>query len=93
MRMEPTGQWYAEISAYKAVPFILVGTKADARQPSNPDHVLAADGEKLAKDLGAKSFAECSSRQNSNVQGVFQSAIRAALAARKPPRTKYCSVC
>jgi hypothetical protein len=80
--MEPTVQWYAEISAFKAVPFILVGTKADARQPSNPDHVLAADGEKLAKELGAKYFAECSAK-DLKIQHIFQEAARVALAARK----------
>jgi GTPase SAR1 family protein len=66
-----------------AVPFILVGTKTDARVQSHADHVATVEGEHLARDLGAKFFGECSSRENSNVQQVFQNAIRAALAARK----------
>ena len=74
-----------------AAPFILVGTKCDLRNDpeiaSKVSQILTtADGEKLAKEVGAVQYKECSALTQDGLKEVFDHAIRAALDADKPQK-------
>ena len=70
-------------------PIFLVGTKTDMRDANLADSVdvlcspiSRADGEALAKEIGAKAFIETSAKTGSNLQELFQQAIELALATK-----------
>lgn len=82
-----TEKWYLEICHYApGVPIILVGTKWDSRQ--DPD-VLAElksqsqrpitieEAKKLAADIKARCYIECSAMSQYNVKETFDEAVRA----------------
>lgn len=84
-------------------PFILVGTKVDLR--TNPE-VLArlraegkqplstADGMRLAEELGALKYLECSALTQQGLKAVFDEAIKIALEAKLRPAEskKKCAI-
>jgi len=77
--------------------FLLVGTKADLRTDSevlkkvgNP--LTKADGEALAKELGARCYVECSALTQDGLKNVFDESIRAALNKDKKKDKKLCMV-
>uniref|UniRef100_A0A8C2E226 Cell division control protein 42 homolog n=1 Tax=Cyprinus carpio TaxID=7962 RepID=A0A8C2E226_CYPCA len=88
-------KWVPEISHHcPRTPFLLVGTQVDLRDDSNTVEKLAKNkqrpispesGEKLAKDLRAVKFVECSALTQRGLKNVFDEAILAAL---EPPETK-----
>merc|ERR1712176_1480377 len=81
-------------------PFLLVGTKTDLR--NDPDvtqkvgQVLQNnDGVALAKELGAKSYVECSALTQDGLKNVFDEAIRAALNkdnGKKKKDARFCKL-
>lgn len=96
-------QWFPEIRHHAAdVPFILVGTKDDLRM--NEDWIArlraegkspktVEDGEKLAAEIGAVKYCECSALTQVGLKSVFDEAIKVALAnkmvrTRKPKKKK-----
>ncbi|KAL4237469.1 GTPase cdc42 [Mactra antiquata] len=77
--------WISEIQTLTPdAPFILVGTKTDLREDTSINEALKARGEqpvtllrgiKLAKNLGAKEYVECSAMNMVGVKGVFQTVL------------------
>lgn len=82
-------KWVPEIAKNAPkVPFILVGTKADLRNDSktitylekNKQRPLTVEqGEKLASELRAVKYVECSALSQQGLKNVFDEAIMAAL--------------
>lgn len=88
--------WITEICHHVPnAPFVLVGTKSDLREESK-ESVSTEDARKLAQDLQALRFMECSAMRNSGVKEVFDFAIRQAVfkkpVVRTKARNKQCSL-
>ena len=75
-------------------PFILVGTKMDLRANAEvlarlaaegAKPVSSADGARLADELGAAKYLECSALTQQGLKAVFDEAIKTALEAREKP--------
>lgn len=90
-------KWIPEILHHspKGILIILVGTKADLRddphvldelQERNQKPSSLAQGQKLAKDVGAIKYIECSAATQSGIQELFDFAIRSVL---DPPNSKH----
>ena len=58
------------------MPIVVVGTKIDIREENNPQHVSHSDGQKLMKQLGAVNYVECSAKTMTQINDVFDVAIR-----------------
>ncbi len=101
-------KWYPELRRYSpGVQFILVGTQADRRPaPSGASSAAGAqgafvshgEGARLAKDLGAVTYIECSALTREGLREVFVNAILAALDPKKAKssgaggRSKKCAI-
>ena len=78
-------KWIPEIKHHvPEAPFMLVGTKKDLRDDTDVVQKVGqvlqeSDGHNLAKELGAKSYVECSALTQDGLKNVFDEAIRAAL--------------
>ncbi|KAM3596155.1 uncharacterized protein V6R79_009322 [Siganus canaliculatus] len=90
-------KWVPEISHHcPRTPFLLVGTHVDLRDDSNTlaknkQQVLTyEDGEKMAQELKAVKYVECSALTQIGLKNVFDEAIRTAL---EPPDTKPKKCC
>lgn len=89
-----SSKWYDEVNRLcPGTPIVLVGLKTDLRD--DPDaiedmrrkslrFVESAAGERIARQIGAKRYIECSALTGSNVDKVFEVATRAALLVRDP---------
>mmetsp|Transcript_25077 Transcript_25077/g.30601 ORF Transcript_25077/g.30601 Transcript_25077/m.30601 type:complete len:204 (+) Transcript_25077:161-772(+) len=79
-------KWISEIHHHQpGTPFMVVGTKSDLR-----DNIKAMEGskpsedfEREAKEVGALDYIECSSKARINLDEVFESAVRLAVADKK----------
>lgn len=90
-------KWFPEIRHHcPGVPALLVGTQVDLREDvgqlekimrSKPGFkpITKDMGEKLAADMGAVLYLECSALTQKGVKDVFDEAINAAL---EPPKKK-----
>ncbi len=98
-------KWHQEIAHHcPGVPFVLVGTKEDMRNDSHTLSTLANKGTKpitkeqgqnLAAELKAAAYMECSAKTQKGLKDVFDTAIKAALAAKnkeKQRKLKTCSI-
>ena len=104
----PRAQWHPEIRHHAAeVPFILVGTKADLRgdedwaarlRQEGKAPLSAAEGERLAEQIGAVKYVECSALTQAGLKRVFDEAIKIALARKEarnhvaPKKAGRCAV-
>lgn len=82
-------KWYPEMKRMNpTAPFIIVATKTDCR--SDPEHiqdlrernqrpVTTAEGQALAKELGAHAFVECSAVTQEGLNEAMNMAVDAAL--------------
>jgi len=75
-------------------PFVIVGTKLDMRQNEEAVAKLrsegkvplsTSDGQKLAEELGAIGYLECSALTQQGLKTVFDTSIRGALEASDRP--------
>ena len=85
-------KWVPEIKHVNPnVPFILVGTQMDLRGDSKlvkqKKNTLSVNmGEKLAEEVGAEQYLECSAKTREGLQDLFKAAVRATIG--KTERTK-----
>ncbi|KAL3315107.1 Rho GTPase [Cichlidogyrus casuarinus] len=95
-------KWQPEIIHHcPNVPFLLVGTQVDLREDQNTISKLANNrskpisteqGEKLASQIKAIKYVECSALTQRGLKNVFDEAILAALIPPEKPRHKKCSL-
>ncbi|KAG4081489.1 hypothetical protein H8356DRAFT_1285094 [Neocallimastix lanati (nom. inval.)] len=88
-------KWIPEIRHHcPTVPCLIVGTQIDLRDNAAEKEKLSKrkqkpiefeQGEKLAKEMNAVKYVECSARNSEGLKNVFDEAIIAAL---EPPATK-----
>ncbi|KAJ7792958.1 small GTPase Cdc42 [Mycena olivaceomarginata] len=90
-------KWYPEMRHYcPDVPFLIVATQIDLRDDSEATRkvgrttkrlvsVSTEEGERLAYELGAAKYVECSAVTQKGLKNVFDEAASAAL---KPPPIK-----
>ncbi|KAJ2604408.1 GTPase Cdc42 [Coemansia sp. RSA 1722] len=93
-------KWFPEVHHHcPGVPCLIVGTQVDLREDSaikaklakNKQDVISVDqGERLAKELKAVKYVECSALTQKGLKNVFDEAIVAAL---EPPVVKKRSKC
>ncbi|KAL7678371.1 hypothetical protein ACOME3_004599 [Neoechinorhynchus agilis] len=91
-------KWVPEISHHAMhTPFLLVGTQVDLRDDLETVNRLAKNkqkpitleqGERLAKELKAVKYVECSALTQKGLKNVFDEAILAALEPPKRDRRK-----
>ena len=82
-------------------PFLLVGTQIDLRDDAATIEKLAKNkqsplpqevGEKLARELRAVRYVECSALTQKGLKNVFDEAILAALEPPEPPKKRKCLI-
>lgn len=93
-------QWVPEITHHcPKTPFLLVGTQVDLRDDASTTEKLAKNkqkpitvdaAEKLARELRAVKYVECSALTQRGLKNVFDEAILAAL---EPPEVKKKNKC
>ena len=91
-------QWIAEIRKYcPSTPFILVGTKIDLRENNEERERLLKkkerpiayeEGARVAKQLKAVKYVECSALTGDGIRDVFEEAILTVLNKPKRNTTK-----
>ncbi|XP_029601206.1 rho-related GTP-binding protein RhoH [Salmo trutta] len=85
-------KWLVEVREnLPRVPVLVVATQTDQRDtgPYRASCSSAAEGKRLAQDVRAKGYLECSSLSNRGVQQVFECAVRTAVnQARKRTRPR-----
>ncbi|KAK6181425.1 hypothetical protein SNE40_009273 [Patella caerulea] len=82
--------WMPEIIAETKgkIPIILVGTQADTRGHVFPELEISTDaGYKLAKQIGADTYIECSALTKEGLNFAFNNVIYSALKYRKKNET------
>lgn len=89
-------KWIGEIRNHlPRVPVLVVATQTDQRE-SGPYHsscISSMDGKRLAQDVRAKGYLECSALSNRGVQQVFEYAVRTAVnQAKRQNRRKLFSI-
>ena len=100
-------KWFPEIKHHMPdAPFLLVGTKLDLRmseevvarlRAEGKQPLSTSDGQRLAQELGAIGYLECSALTQQGLKGVFDASIKGALQgmerpAEKAGRAKKCAV-
>lgn len=91
-------KWAPEIHHYReTTPFILVGTQADLRdnyyeiqrlQKNRQRPVTFDMGIKMADNIGANCYVECSALTQKGLKAVFDNAILAVINPKPPPSRK-----
>jgi len=91
-------KWFKEITEHAPeVPILLVGTKSDLRtkqeaiqslKENNQEPITAAQGEALAKKIGAKKYLECSALTQEGLAKVFEEAVKVILFPQKEEEVK-----
>jgi cell division control protein 42 len=95
-------KWVPEISHHCAkTPFLLVGTQTDLREDPNTMEKLQKSrqkptsleqGDKLARELKAVKYVECSALTQKGLKNVFDEAILAALEPPKKSKKTSCEL-
>ncbi|RVE70897.1 hypothetical protein OJAV_G00068580 [Oryzias javanicus] len=93
-------KWVPEITHHcPKTPFLLVGTQIDLRDDPSTVEKLAKNkqkpitpetAEKLARDLKAVKYVECSALTQKGLKNVFDEAILAALEPPEPKQKRKC---
>ncbi|KAF0987775.1 hypothetical protein HZS_2774 [Henneguya salminicola] len=95
-------KWMPEVTQHCAkTPVLIVGTQIDLRDNPSIIEKLAKNkqkpstpemGEKLARDVKAVKYVECSALTQKGLKNVFDEAILAALQSSEPEKKKKCSI-
>jgi len=95
-------KWVPEIQHHAPnVPILLVGTKSDLRKDDNTIKQLNSrqqamvtleNAQRMAKEIGAVNFLECSALTQEGLKQVFDDAIRAAMSRPSKPTGKKCNL-
>jgi len=95
-------KWVPEIQHHAPnVPILLVGTKSDLRKDDNTikqlnsrqqSMVTIEAAQRMAKEIGAVNFLECSALTQEGLKQVFDDAIRAAMSRPNKPKGKKCTL-
>lgn len=75
-------KWITEIREHlPKVPVLVVATQTDLREMGahRGNCIIPADGRRVAHEIHAKGYLECSSLSNRGVQQVFEYAVRTAV--------------
>lgn len=87
-------RWVPELNNYcPGCPIILVGTKKDMKEDGKG--VSSEDGQRLASEIKAIKYIECSAKTQDGLKQVFDEAIRSVLKARNAApkkQQKKCSI-
>lgn len=90
-------KWISEIRHYlPRVPVLVVATQTDHREmgPYRDRCTSATQGKRVAQEIRAKGYLECSALGNRGVQQVFECAVRTAVnQARKRSRRRLFNPC
>ncbi|EMD31105.1 hypothetical protein CERSUDRAFT_120147 [Gelatoporia subvermispora B] len=84
-----TVKWIEEVRSIcgPTIPVILVGCKSDLRPPegtpSTRQFVSRAAAERVAQEIGARAYKECSALRIEGVDDVFEAATRASMLMRE----------
>jgi len=91
-------KWTPEVRHFcPNVPIILVGNKKDLRNDENTKRELLKmnqaplkhdEGKRMADQISAQAYLECSAKTKEGVREVFEQATRAALVVRRKNRRK-----
>jgi len=79
-------KWYPEVNHHNPeTPVLLVGTKMDKRDGKDKEQQLKTveEGERLAKEINAFKYMECSALTQKNLPTVFEEAVKAVFAKQK----------
>ncbi|ETW80794.1 hypothetical protein HETIRDRAFT_410058 [Heterobasidion irregulare TC 32-1] len=82
-------KWIEEVRSIcgPTIPIILVGCKVDLRPPPNDpnasQYVSRAQAERVAQEIGARAYKECSALKIEGVDDVFEAATRASMLMRE----------
>eukprot|EP00026_Physarum_polycephalum_P020490 Phypoly_transcript_23095.p1 GENE.Phypoly_transcript_23095~~Phypoly_transcript_23095.p1 ORF type:complete len:130 (+),score=11.35 Phypoly_transcript_23095:108-497(+) len=70
-------KWLKEAQEYApGVPFLLIGTKTDLRDPHNPAHITLEMGKTMAEEINAVAYLEISAKFHpESLKPVFERAI------------------
>jgi len=92
--------WFPEVQHHcPTVPTILCGNKLDLRddqetltklEKQNQTPVTKKEGIKMAADINAYAYVECSAKTKEGVREVFEEAVRAAFTYVPPKKGKKC---
>jgi small GTP-binding protein len=95
-------KWVPEIQHHAPnVPILLVGTKSDLRKDENTikqlnsrqqSMVALEAAQRMAKEIGAVNFLECSALTQEGLKQVFDEAIRAAMSKPTGKKKKPCEL-
>ena len=85
--------WLPEVKHYcYNTPLLLVGTMTDLRDNALPGEVLRTvshgKGEKLAREIGAKMYLECSALTQRGLKRVFDEAIMASFEPQEETKSR-----
>jgi Ras family protein len=73
----------------KHVPVVLAGLKIDVRSvdKGDPRRIVAfEEGKRMARDIGAVAYVECSAKSQQGLKEVFDQVTRAAIHPRRVER-------
>ncbi|CAO2617040.1 Cell division control protein 42 homolog [Lemmus lemmus] len=86
-------KWVPEITHHcTKTPFLLVGTQIDLKKlaKNKQKPITPETAEKLAQDLKAVKYVECSALTKKGLKNVFDEAILAALEPPEPKKSRRC---
>lgn len=96
-------KWHPEVKHFvPSAPVILVGTKCDLVNDAsivnrlaerNQHPITPAEGDAVAKEIGATKHVICSSRTFEGIKSVFEEAVRAVLLPPKTEKKKKAAKC
>lgn len=93
-------KWFPEVHHHcPGVPCLIVGTQTDLREDQSVKEKLAKqrmqpvrkeDGEKMARELGAVKYVECSALTQYKLKDVFDEVCHASLSVPSCPEYSWC---